>query len=178
MESLAIVRMNPMSKGHKYLIDEMLKVSERVFIGLGSSQEFGTVRNPFSPLERIKMIRNIFPDEDKVILFLVNDLGDCSRDEWTNHCLIELHNQVGYDANPSMYFGGSEEDIYWWSNAYNLKNVKIKPISLSREENEHISATEIRDSLTNFLNGNVFDVQWSKHIPFENIEPLVKTKLK
>lgn len=170
MESLAIVRMNPMSTGHKYLIEEMLERSERVFLGLGSCQEDGTDKNPFSKKEREIMIRNVFPDEDKLVIFFLNDLGSCSRKEWNNYCLTELHQQVGYDANPTVYFGGCDADIYWWSEAVNLNNVKMESISLCREDNHHISATEVRESLTSFLKGQTFNIEWIKHIPSQNIE--------
>jgi hypothetical protein len=162
--------MNPMSKGHKYLIEEMLSVSDKVYLGLGSCQEERTLRNPFSPKDREKMIRAVFPDSEKLIIFFLNDLGDCSKKEWNDYCLTELHKQIGYDANPTMYFGGCDADIEWWREAVNLNNVKMKSVSLCREENEYFSATEIRESLTNFLNGKLFHIDWTKHIPSENIE--------
>ena len=170
MESLAIVRMNPMSNGHNYLVEEMLKVSSKVYIGLGSCQESRTEKNPFTKEQRTEMIRNVFPDTSKVIIFYLNDLGPCSKKEWNNYCLNELQKQISEDANPSIYFGGCNADIEWWSEAVNLKGESIKTISLCREDNEHLSATTIRKSLSNFLNGKTFDIDWVKHIPDKNVE--------
>jgi len=170
MESLAIVRMNPMSNGHRYLIEEMLKVSSKIYIGLGSCQESRTVKNPFNKEERTAMIRNIFPDKEKVVLFYLNDLGDCSKKEWNDYCLKELHSQIGENANPTTYFGGCSADIEWWSEAVNLNSEPMSLIDVCRYDNEHISATEIRESLSEFLSGKEFSVKWGKHIPKENLE--------
>jgi len=168
--SIAIVRMNPMHKGHEYLIREMGKVSDKVYIGLGSCQEEKTLKNPYSPKQREQMIRNIFPNKDKYQIFFLNDLGSCSKKEWQDYCLNELRKQCGEDANPKRYFGGCHADVEWWEDGKNLKGEDITLISLCREENEHLSATEIRHSLRHFLAGQEMNIKWVKEIPEENVE--------
>ena len=169
-KSLAIVRMNPMHKGHEYLCKEMGKVSDVVYIGLGSSQEEKTLKNPYSPKQREIMVRNVFPDKKKYVIFFLEDLGSCSPKEWQDYCLDELLKQCGKDANPTMYFGGCSEDVVWWKDAKNKEGQDIKCVALCRDENEHLSATEIRHSLRHFLAGQTMNIKWVKEIPDQNIE--------
>ena len=168
--SMAIVRMNPMHMGHKYLIKEMGEVSDIVYIGLGSCQEEKTLKNPYTPKEREQMIRNVFPNEDKYKVFFLNDLGSCSEKEWQDYCLAELKEQCGTEYAPTRYFGGCHDDIKWWKDAKNLNGEDIECVSLCRDNNEHLSATEIRQSLRNFLAGQTMNIKWVKEIPQENID--------
>ena len=172
--SIAIVRMNPMHMGHKYLIEEMGKVSNTVFIGLGSCQEERTLKNPYSPKEREQMIRNVFPDKDKYKVFFLNDLGACSEKEWQDYCLSELKKQCGKEYTPSRYFGGCHDDIKWWDGAKNSNGKDIECVSLCREDNEHLSATEIRKGLRNFLAGQTMNIKWIKEIPEENFNYVIE----
>ena len=168
--SIAIVRMNPAHMGHKYLIEEMGKESKIVYIGLGSCQEERTLKNPYSPKERSQMIRNMFPNQEKYKIFFLNDFPDCTKKEWQDYCLKELKKQCGEDSNPKKYFGGCDNDITWWKNAKNLIGENIQCVSLCRENNNHLSATEIRKSLRNFLAGKTMNIKWVKEIPEENLE--------
>lgn len=170
MIGIAIVRMNPMHLGHKYLIEEMLKVSDVVCIGLGSCQEERTLKNPFNPKEREQMIRNIFPDKNKVKIFFLEDDLTLTKKEWQEYCLNELKKQTKEDLNPNKYFAGCENDMTWWENAVNLNNYKMELISLCRYENNYLSATEIRKSLRHYLEGDTNSTEWILETPKENLE--------
>jgi len=172
--SIAIVRMNPMHMGHKYLIEEMGKVSNTVYIGLGTCQEERTLKNPYTPKERETMIRNVFPDKNKYKIFFLDDLPNCSKKEWQEYCLIELEKQCG-ESNPNRYFGGCEADVDWWEDSINLSGDKIETVSLCRYDTDYMSATEIRKSLRLYLSGENNSTDWISHIPKENID-FVKEK--
>ena len=167
--SMAIVRMNPMHLGHRYLIEEMGKVSDKVYIGLGSCQEYGTLKNPYTKEEREQMIRNVFPDKNKYKIFFLDDLGSCSKQEWQNYCLNELEKQCG-ESYPTRYFGGCEEDTTWWEGAINKAGNKIERATLCRTDNHYLSATDIRKSLRHYLAGDKNSTEWIEHIPEENID--------
>lgn len=168
--SIAIVRMNPMHLGHKYLIGEMGKVSNHVYIGLGSCQEYGTLKNPYTPKERAQMIRNVFPNTNKYHIFFLNDHPNMTPKEWQTYCLTELRNQCGLEYQPTRYFGGCEADLEWWEEAKNLDGDNLQTISLCRDKNDYISATEIRKYLRPYLQGDEMSIDWIDHIPKENIE--------
>ena len=56
---LLVGRFNVFHIGHKSLADLALTMCDRLLILVGSAQESGTLRNPFSVKTRIKMINEI-----------------------------------------------------------------------------------------------------------------------
>ena len=77
MKSVYWGRFNPPHKGHLKIINKILKESDQLIIAIGSAQEKNTKRNPFSGLERKKLMgaylteNNISSDCAKVIV--IND---------------------------------------------------------------------------------------------------------
>ena len=60
---LTIMRAQPFHIGHERIIKQMLTQCDKVTVLLGSLQEQGTFRNPFSYTQRKKMILNVFEHE-------------------------------------------------------------------------------------------------------------------
>lgn len=56
-KALFITRAQPFHKGHSYAIEEATKKFDEVVIGIGSSNESNTWRNPFSFEEREEMLK-------------------------------------------------------------------------------------------------------------------------
>lgn len=56
MKALFIGRFQPFHKGHLLLLQQLAAQYEEIIIGIGSSQYYDTVDNPFSEEERIQMI--------------------------------------------------------------------------------------------------------------------------
>lgn len=82
--ALIIGRFQPFHLGHLKLIEEAAKEAGTIVIGIGSSQESRTRRNPFSAEERRRMIllsvKGLGP---KIMVCDVPDIGDNAR--WVSH---------------------------------------------------------------------------------------------
>lgn len=80
---LAVMRAQPLHIGHEKVIRDMLAKCGKVTIILGSIQEQGTARNPFSYTERKQMIKNVFNAETESKRLRVIGLFDINNPtEW------------------------------------------------------------------------------------------------
>jgi len=134
--SLFIGRFQPFHNGHLSVLKGMVKVSDKVLIGIGSSEKSGTAENPFSSAERREMIQralqdvNVIPNYDVAFI----DLPDMEEDEvWAKMCLELCENQV------STVWTGNE----WTKKCFENTGVKIQDI----KEVPGISSTEIRQCM-------------------------------
>ena len=66
--SLVRGRLNHIHNGHKMLIEKSREVSEKTLILLGSAQEKGTLRNPFSIDTRKRLLEKIFAEANDIII--------------------------------------------------------------------------------------------------------------
>ena len=77
-----IGRFQPFHNGHKYIIEEGLKISNTIIVFCGSSNQTRTLKNPFTYTERRKFILNSF-SELYINKIQVAPLDDCENDiEW------------------------------------------------------------------------------------------------
>jgi len=63
---LFVGRFQPFHNGHLMVIKGMVKVCEKVVIGVGSSQESMTPENPFTATERREMIQRALQGVDLI----------------------------------------------------------------------------------------------------------------
>ena len=84
--ALFIGRFQPFHKGHLFALNWITKRSSKVFVVIGSAQEKGTVKNPFSAPERKAMLRAVLKSEGlakKCGLFLLQDIPNDY--EWASY---------------------------------------------------------------------------------------------
>ncbi len=80
--ALIIGRFQPFHIGHLRLIEFAARDVDSIIIGIGSSQESNTKKNPFSAAERRRMIENSLSG----IKFEIFDIPDISNNElWVSH---------------------------------------------------------------------------------------------
>lgn len=100
---IVVMRAQPLHIGHEKIIKRMLQECREVTIILGSIQEQGTIRNPFSYTQRKQMIQNVFKDETpklKVIgLFDINN-----PIEWANFVLDFIKESTPERFTPDVYY--------------------------------------------------------------------------
>jgi len=177
--SMAAMRIQPLHKGHYQMICQMLANSDKIVLVLGSAQEAKTENNPFTPQERVEMLRILFGKSDKIKVMRVADLGATIPGEWIRHLLLEMK-KIKLPA-PTHYYGGSKSDLMW-VNAFNdmwaaesdeeidnyleISNpgVQTQEKALTVEScNRHcsgiMSATEIRKCIA------CGDDEWKEHVP-------------
>ena len=68
-----IGRFQPFHNGHKRVIDEALKLSKKVIVLIGSSDEPRSHRNPFTYDERRQMITEAYDNADRIIFAKIQD---------------------------------------------------------------------------------------------------------
>ena len=133
MITLFIGRFQPFHKGHLHDIKNALKFSDKVIIGIGSSQEENTSENPFSFDERKEMIGYVLRKNNiSVSIFAVPDINDDSK--WVEH-VISITGEVDI-----VYTGNGWVRGLFESKGYPVKEV----IEMVREVTGHpIPAVEV-----------------------------------
>jgi len=137
---LLVGRFNVFHIGHKSLADLALTMCDRLLILVGSAQESGTLRNPFAIETRIKMIKEIYPNDNVIVkglLDLTNE-NDISV-EWGRYLLNNVYNIIKKLPNVMIY--GNDESRSGWFAPEDIKDVM--EIVVPRSEIP-ISATELR----------------------------------
>ena len=111
-------RFQPFHNGHKSIVDKMLEECDEVLIVVGSSQEKGTVKNPFPAWERCEMISDVYSDEsvsERVYILTIPDRLTTGNDSgWGDYVMKYLEN-YGYYPN-AIYQGNEAERNTWYEN--------------------------------------------------------------
>ncbi|MFH1253451.1 MAG: nicotinamide-nucleotide adenylyltransferase [Candidatus Uhrbacteria bacterium] len=131
--SLFIGRFQPFHNGHLSVIKGMVKVNDKVIVGIGSSNTHGTPDDPFTREERREMIQRALQDENIIPLRDVSfvNLPDMPEDEaWAKMCLEICENKI------TAVWTGNE----WTKKSFASAGVKIQDI----KEVPGLSATEVR----------------------------------
>ena len=72
--SLFLGRFQPFHKSHKALIDTVLNEEKNVLIACRDTKI--SKNNPYSYNERVKMIRKVYPDEERVKIMKILDIEE------------------------------------------------------------------------------------------------------
>lgn len=168
-DGLVVMRGQPLHQGHIRLIRAALSTCERVFLVIGSTQEFGTSRNPFTFGERKKMVKNYFnfsrDDYSGTLWERINVIGlpDINSPRWPSYVLDSVKSLYP-DANIKAIFGGSQYDCDWF------KEHKLRSVIVDRTDTEHpyASASMLRDMLT------YGDPRWMSYVPYCNWHLIAK----
>ena len=155
---LAVMRIQPLHKGHCHIIDQMIQNCENVILGIGSTN-VSDQWNPFSFELRKKMVHNVFGDRLKIV-----QLADIGTQEdtnaWVDYVLDKIK-KLGL-SEPTDYFTGSSADARWYAQRFYLNGIsvhnktahenesfyqekKLKILHIvDREKNEVPAATDLR----------------------------------
>lgn len=133
-----IGRFQPVHLGHLYAIKEAIKKFDELVIGIGSSNESNTWRNPFSFEERKEMLKRAGV---KCKIVGIPDVGDDK--EWCK--------QISKMVNFDVVVTGSE----WIKRCFSGKKDVIKPNFLLPEI---YNGTRIREKI-------VKDEEWKDLVP-------------
>ena len=138
---LIVGRFQTFHKGHQSLVETALKLCDRVIIFVGSSQESGTERNPFNVATRMNVIRECYPDKDRVQIYALPDLtheNDITV-AWGKFVLDNVDRYIY--KNPEVMIYGNDESRSAWFDKKDLKNTT--ELIINRSELP-ISATMLR----------------------------------
>ena len=104
-------RFHTLTIGHEYLINKALEMCDRVLIFIGSAQEVGTERNPYNVVTREKMLRAIYDDDRRVLIYTIADLTNENDNcyEWGRY-LIDNADRYLFKEPDCMVYGLSKEE--------------------------------------------------------------------
>lgn len=165
---LYVGRFQPIHLGHYNIIDSMLRSCEKVIIAVGSAQEWGTERNPFSYGLRSSLIFKsfgwAFPN---VMVIPVSDRETPSNDpSWGDYLLYNVKFYTG--ITPDVIYEGEESERNHWYDNYDIPIVRV-----SRDQ-IRISSTDVRNAL---CDGNYDAVLRSTPFSVSNNYELLREEL-
>ena len=134
--ALFIGRFQPFHIGHLLVIEGMTKVSGKIIIALGSSNEHGTDLNPYTAQERKEMMQRALQAKDLIPMFDINfiEVPDQKNDDnWADH-VLELAGKV------DILWSGNEDTKKCFEGKIDVQNIKEVP---------GISGTKIREMIKN-----------------------------
>ena len=155
---LVIGRYNHIHSGHTKIINQSIKLCEKTLILIGSAQESGTIRNPFTLETRKKVIEKIYNTDDVII----GALNDYTNEEdispkWGRFILDNVKREYGIEPDLMVY--GKEESRKGWFSEEDNKN--FSELLIVRDKNM-LSATELRKYMAQDNKE-----EWKKFVPNE-----------
>lgn len=163
---LAVMRAQPVHIGHQKLIDRMLRECEKVTVILGSVQEQGTDRNPYTYIQRKQMIHKIYensPDATRITILGMFDINNPTQ--WADFVLDFLKESMPSLPHPDVYYAGSEYDAQWFRDTFD--NVQIE----DRVDYDfpYVSGSMVRDMI------KIGDKRWKNYVP-EAIHEMIEAQ--
>lgn len=153
-----IGRFQPYHKGHHSIVQAMQEQCEHIIIGLGSAQEVGTERNPFSIDFRTRMIFNSVRPNHNIRIIPIFDRPVPSNDSrWGDYVMHQVREATG--VVPDVIFEGEEVERESWFSNTGLPIVRIPRAILP------VSGTQIREIL---LSEDYYDEVWD-YLPGGNM---------
>lgn len=160
---LAIMRLQPLHKGHQQIIDAMLAENEKAVLMLGS---VGVIdeNNPYSYEERVAMIQALYGKEIKTGRLMIGGLKDIHNlPKWVDY----VKSNLPIAAN--RYYCGVQQ------NAQQFREKGFGVREFSRDKIK-VSGTEIRQKMRSG------DMSWTNDVPQEIVallqeeKPIIKNK--
>ena len=152
MITLFIGRFQPLHNGHLHDLKEAIKFSDKVIVGVGSSNESNTTDNPFSFEERKNMIEKVIKKEhlQKIEILPIPDINDDK--EWVNHVLK-------ITGNIDIVYTGNN----WVKRLFSQKNIEVRTVTII----DNINATKIRKRISK-------NEDWEELVPIEVTQEIKK----
>lgn len=152
---LVVGRFQTLTIGHEYLIESALRLCDRLLIFVGSAQEYGTERNPLNVNTRIKMLREVYDDDKRVIIQPLVDLtneNDISED-WGKYVLENCKRYIY--KNPEIFvFGNDTNKGSCWFSDEDLQNTSQLIVNRNKIP---ISGTKLRELM---VYGDIKRSEW------------------
>ena len=168
----AIIRGQCVHNGHFALSTKMSSEMDIVIIGIGSTQEYGTINNPWKPKVRRNMWEKLHGKSGKGSKFRLvelRDIGACTKIAWASHTFGKIEGMKL--PKPTHYYAGSKHDASWFESMNDeFGEGTLEIVILDRlKESICMSGTEIRKSILNECD------DWKSYVPSVLVEYIEKT---
>lgn len=107
---LVVGRFQTLHTGHEDMIRKAIALCDRVGLFVGSAQESGTFKNPFSYELRREMLADVFGDS--VSIYPLPDIGVGNNAKWGDYVLEQVERRFG--GLPDLVVSGKEERRLDW----------------------------------------------------------------
>ena len=119
---IVIGRFQTFHRGHQMIIDKALELCERVGVFIGSSQESGTNKNPFTYEMRESILKKIYGDT--IEIYPLPDIGVGNNARWGDYVLENVTARFG--ELPDLFVSGKEvRRIEWFDSVDGLKIAEL-----------------------------------------------------
>ncbi len=153
---LAVMRAQPPHIGHLKLIGRMLDECEKIIIILGSVQEQGTDRNPYSYIQRKQMLQKIYEntaEQERIKILGIFDINNPT--EWADFVLDFIKEAAPETEKPDVYYAGSEYDAQWFRKSF--RHIRIE--NRIDYDFPYVSGSMVRDMI------KIGDQRWHNFVP-------------
>lgn len=138
---ILVGRFQTLHFGHEYMINKAIELCDEVGIFIGSSQESGTNKNPFSFEKRYEMLKILF--DDKISVWPLPDIGVGNTACWGDYVLKNVVERYGKE--PDLLISGKESRRTGWVDDTDHREISELYVPKIIE----ISATEMREFFIN-----------------------------
>lgn len=147
---IMVGRFQTLHTGHQYMIDKAVEICDEVGIFIGSSQESGTNKNPFSYETRERLLKAIYGD--RIHVYPLPDIGVGNNSQWGDYVLKNVKERFG--RAPDLLASGREERRLAWFDSE--EGLCISELYVPKTID--ISASQMRQF---FIDGN--REEWKKY---------------
>ena len=143
--------------GHQDMIDTAIELCEDVGVFIGSSQESGTEKNPFSYEVRESLIRRIYGGS--ISIFPLPDIGVGNNAKWGEYVLKNVSDRFG--RLPELFISGKEgRRESWLSSEAGMDTAELyipKSIEISASEMRGFFIKNDADSWRRYTDPRLWD---------------------
>lgn len=144
-----------LSEGHVYLIEQARAQHRTVVVLIGSSQEWGTIKNPLPYAARERMIRAAYPD---VVCCPLPDFPGNNK-RWSHHLDMTIKH-LGWQLGEVVLYAGRESFAPHYSGEFKVVECDSGM--------EHISGTMVRSNIGKVI---VADEHWRRGVIWATQNP-------
>lgn len=156
---ILVGRFQTLHSGHEQMIRTALQLCGRVGIFVGSSQESGTAKNPFSYETRERLLRLLF--ENQVDIFPLPDIGVGNNGTWGEYVLKNVAQRYG--CAPDLLVSGKElRRVSWFDGIGGVRISELyipKTIDISASQMRSFFLEDDRESWQRYTN----PVLWAEY---------------
>lgn len=148
---IMVGRFQTLHSGHEYMIRTALSMCDRVGIFIGSAQESGTAKNPFSYATRESLLRLLFGE--RVQIFPLPDIGVGNNSAWGDYVLQNVN--ARFDRYPDLLVSGKElRRVSWFDHTeVGISELYIpKTIDISASQMRQFFLDDDRESWQRYTN--------------------------
>ena len=149
---ITVGRFQTFHLGHADMIEKAVAVCERVGVFVGSSQESGTAKNPFTYEQRERYLRRVFGDA--IEIYPLPDIGVGNNSRWGDYVVDQVRLRCG--ASPDLLVSGKEERRVSWFDS--VEGVSVAELYVPKIID--MSASRMRE----FFIADSYD-EWKKYTP-------------